>query len=183
MKLLRFSLPVIAAILAITCTQRNSVAPTTSGANVGASLSAATPLAAEVQFGVPNVGTGIFPPGSHDQSAHANDTLVPQSVTIDLGGRVTYRTFGAHRVAIYRPGTRPQDIDPTITIPGGAGGCPPVPIIADPTNFLMYLAPQPCAGGTTTPTFTPTERGKYLVICAFQPHFTEFQMWGWLHVK
>jgi hypothetical protein len=182
MRWFRFTLPVVAAVLAITCTQRNSIAPTTSGANVGDSQSAATPLAAEVQFGIPNVGTGIFPPGSHDQSAHANDTLVPQSVTIDLGGTVTYRTFGAHRVAIYAPGTNPQDINPAITIPPVAG-CPPVPLIADPNNFVTYLAAQPCAGGTTTPTFTPTQRGKYLVICPFTPHFTEFQMWGWLHVK
>jgi hypothetical protein len=182
MRLARFTLPVVAAVLAITCTQRNSIAPTTSGANVGDSQSAATPLTAEVQFGLPNVGTGIFPPGSHDQSAHANDTLVPQSVTINLGGTVTYHTFGVHRVSIYAPGKTPQDIDTSITIAGGAG-CPPVPIIADPNGFVTFLAAQPCAGGNPNPSFTPTQRGKYLVICPFLPHFTEFQMWGWLHVK
>ena len=180
MRLVRFTLPVVAAVLAITCTQRNSIAPTTSGANVGDSQSAAPP--AEVQFGVPNVGTGIFPPGSHDQSAHANDTLVPHTVNIDLGQTVTYRTFGVHQVAIYAPGTNPQDINPAITN-APVAGCPPVPLIADPNNFITLLGPQPCAGGPVAPNYTPTRRGKHLVICTFTPHFTEYQMWGWLNVK
>ena len=181
MKLLRFSIPVCAALFAVSCTQGSSTAPTSSGANVTSQSVAPTPPA-DVLFGVPGIGTGTFPPGSHDQSAHANDTLVPHTFTINLGDTVTYRTFGGHRVAIYAPGTQPKDIDPNITT-APVAGCPQVPIISDPNNFVKYLAPQPCAGGTTLPTFTPVERGKYLVICAFQPHFTEFQMWGWLIVK
>jgi hypothetical protein len=60
-------------------------------------------------------------------------------------------------------------------------GCPPAPLIADPDGIV--LAPQPCAGGTTSPSHTFATPGRYLVICTFRPHFAEFQMYGWVIVK
>ena len=59
------------------------------------------------------------------------------------------------------------------------GGAPL--LINDPENRLQIFN-QPCAGGPTAPSYTFTEPGRYLVICAFLPHF-ELQMWGWVIVK
>ena len=39
------------------------------------------------------------------------------------------------------------------------------------------------AGGSTSPSFTFTEPGRYLVICTFLPHFADAQMYGWVIVK
>lgn len=103
---------------------------------------------------------------------------------IAQGGTVTFDLSGPgralHQVAVYPDGTEPGDVDTTALAPPVAG-CPPAPLIVDPDGLV--LAPQPCAGGTTTPSHRFTQPGRYLVICTLLPHFANFQMYGWVIVK
>jgi plastocyanin len=137
-------------------------------------------MTATVQFGQPNVGSNFGPTSGHDQSAHAKDNLVPREVVIAVGGTVTFNTFGPHQVAIYDDGTRPEDINTAIVAPMPPG-CPPGPLLINDPNNRVALYAQPC-GGPRVVTHTFTERGRYLVICAFLPHF-EIGMYGWVEVR
>ena len=138
---------------------------------------------ATVQFGQPNVGT-VYPPAfEHDRSAHAKDNLVPRNVVIDRGQTVTFNTFGVHEVAIYEDGTDPDDIDTSKLIAMPAG-CPTgnAPLLMNDTNNRIALYAQPCGPGLRQVVHRFTEPGKYLVICAFLPHF-QVQMYGWVTVR
>jgi len=140
------------------------------------------PMSATVAFGQPDTGSPFPPPSGHDQSSHAKDNLVPRTVVIGQGGTVTFDLSGpgraVHQVAIYPDGTEPGDVDTAALAPPPAG-CPPVPLIAGGN----VLEPPPCAGGSTSPSYTFTEPGRYLVICTFLPHFVDAQMYGWVIVK
>ncbi|HEX2203452.1 MAG TPA: hypothetical protein VHG91_09155 [Longimicrobium sp.] len=118
-------------------------------------------------FGNPDAGTSFLPPGSHDQSLHGKDRVIPGTVVISAGETVTFRVHPGHRVAVYRDGTRPEDI--TVN---------PGPFVLDPTNRLALQ-------GAPTPTYTYTfqEPGRYLVICATSRHFTVANMYGWVIVR
>ena len=76
--------------------------------NESALEAAALESEAEVEFGIDEgkVGTN-FPPGSHDGSFHAFDTVRPHTVTITRGGSVTYEIYPLHQPAVWAPGTRP----------------------------------------------------------------------------
>jgi len=180
---MKFALPLVCVTLA--CTQQMPTGP--SGASAGGGTQAqgggSTPLAATVQFGQTDTGSP-FPPSltPHDHSFNAKDNLLPRTVVIDVNGTVTYNTFGVHQVAIYKPGVRPEDINTNLLGAPGAG-CPPVPLINDPTNRLAVLGAQPCGGGPTSPSYTFTQPGKYLVICTFSIHFIEAKMYGWVEVR
>jgi len=166
-------------LLTAACTQQaaSRLAPSV---GTGDSLALSTPLAATIQFGQPNVGSPFPAPSGHDQSSHAKDNLVPRTVVIDRGGTVTFKTFGVHQVAIYDDGTTPDDIDVSI-VAALPAGCPPVPMINDPTDRVALIS-RPC-GPAATLTYTFANPGRYLVICAFQPHFALFDMYGWVEVK
>ena len=166
----------------------------TGGGTASPSNRAAGPVAtaapgttATVQFGQANVGSKFPPTSGHDQSAHAVDNMVPRTVVIDKGGKVTFNTFGVHQIGIYAPGTEPSDIDTTDLVLTPAG-CPrpgppaaPVPLlINDDTNRVALYTHACDAPWTAEHTFD--EPGKYLVICAFLPHF-EVQMYGWVIVR
>ena len=84
-----------------------------SNRSAGPVATAASGMTATVQFGQANVGSGFPPTSGHDQSAHADDNMVPRTVVIDKGGTVTFNTFGVHQIGIYAPGTEPGDIDTT----------------------------------------------------------------------
>ncbi len=133
-----------------------------------ASAAAANTKPAELVFGNPDVGTTFpGPPGSHDESYHARDRIIPGRVTINAGETVTFNVIFGHRVAIYDDGVQPRDIQRT-----------PGPLLLYPVGRL-FLQPNP------TPKFTLRflRPGKYLVLCAITKHFFDANMWGWVHVK
>jgi plastocyanin len=141
------------------------------------------PMSATVRFGLSNVGSPFPPTADHDKSTHAVDSVVPRTVVISQGGTVTFEIGSpVHQVAIYEPGTGPNDIDTGLVI-GSLPGCPPVPLIADPDGLVAILDDQPCAGGSNAPSFTFTEPGRYLIVCTFLPHFVDNDMYSWVIVK
>lgn len=172
--------------LTAACTQPVNQPSSAGAGNVGLTQEAngGLPLSATIAFGRPDTGSHFPPPSGHDQSSHAKDNLVPRTVVIARGGTVTFDLSGPgraiHQVAIYPDGADPGDVDTTVLTPP-VPGCPPAPLITDPDGIV--LAPQPCAGGTTSPSYTFTAPGRYLVICTFLPHFAEFDMYGWVIVK
>lgn len=152
-------------------------------------VATATPAAtATVQFGRE---TGSpFPPGSgHDQSGHARDSLVPRTVVIAQGGRVTFKIGPFHQVAIYRPGTTAADISLSdATLDDLPVPFPPfvLPnfIINDPNGRIAQSPPLQLVPSTwTTPAGTFAQPGRYFVICKVLPHFAEFEMYGWVIVQ
>ena len=196
----RFTLAMLALAFAVSCTSYDSpalssTAPTPVGSsttsaaplgsrNVSAAATVATPSTASVEFGQGNVGSPFSPTSGHDQSAHAEDNLVPRTVVIDAGGTVTFKTFGVHQVAIYDSGTTPEDIDTTDLVLTPANCPQPMGdalMIDDDTNRLALFA-QPCGPNPREVEYQFMEPGRYLVICAFLPHF-EVQMYGWVEVR
>jgi plastocyanin len=114
----------------------------------------------------------------------AKDDLVLRTVVIDKGGRVTFNTFGVHELAIYDDGTEPGDIDTTDLVLTPAGCPKPMGaalLIAGDTNRIQLYS-QPCGPDLRQVVHTFEEPGKYLVICAFLPHF-QVQMYGWVVVR
>ena len=130
-------------------------------------LQGAPGTGAQMDFGNPEAGTAYFPPGVHDQSFHGKDRLIPGTVVIDRGQKVTFRVYPGHRVAIYKPGVRPEDINP------GTGT-----FVLDPTN-------RQALQGVPVPElyYTFHNPGRYLVICAIRRHFVEANMYGWVIVR
>ena len=162
----------------------DGAAVTPSNRVAGPVATAASRMTATVQFGQPNVGSPFPPTSGHDRSAHAVDNLVPRTVVIDKGGTVTFRTFGVHQVAVYDDGTEPDDIDTSDLILTPAGCPKPMGaalMIDDDTNRIAVY-PQPCGPAPREVTHTFPDAGRYLVICAFLPHF-EVQMYGWVIVR
>ena len=139
-------------------------------------------LTAEVEFGTDAVGSP-FEPAEHDQSFHSFDKLRPRTVVIQRGGSVTYEVDECHQPAVYRPGTKPEDINTSLTQPIGLEECPP-DRINDPTNRIA-LAPAQTESEKewTTPPGTFSEPGVYLVICTTRVHFVFAKMYGWVIVK
>jgi hypothetical protein len=120
-----------------------------------------------------NLPVGAPPPNVHQ--------LIPFLTTIKAGGTVNFIVAGFHNIAIYGPGTKPEDIDSTIRIdvPGAPPGFPQ--LINDDRNRVFRGA-----AGITVPqdrveVVQFPKRGLYLVICAFLPHFLD-EMWGYVRV-
>ena len=141
--------------------------------------SGSSALAATIQFGQPDVGSPFPPSAEHDESAHAKDNLVPRTVVINEGGTVTFDVpAGVHQIAIYAPGTKPEDINTAALIPLCPGPTPR--LINDPTNRVALIT-HAC-GSAWQAQYTFNTSGRYLVICAFLPHF-EVGMYGWVEVR
>ena len=116
--------------------------------------------------------------------------LIPNVAKIKAGGYVNFIISGLHVVAIYGDGTKPNDIDENILVPGRPAMTPP--IINDSTNRI-YRGIDPVirtpAGPTDLGAFLLDrvevvhfpQPGKYLVICAVRPHFLE-GMFGYVRV-
>lgn len=174
------------AVLAIACSEYEPISPAPiENAAAAGSLAqfsgqgGSSPLAATIQFGQPDVGTSFPPSAEHDESAHAKDNLVPRTVVIDEGGTVTFNVpAGVHQIAIYAPGTEPEDINTAVLIPLCPGAVPR--IINDPTNRVALIT-HAC-GSAWQAQYTFNTPGRHLVICAFLPHF-EVGMYGWVDVR
>jgi plastocyanin len=109
--------------------------------------------------------------------------MVPRTVVIDVGGTVTFNTVGVHQIAIYAPGTTPDDIDTSILVPTPAG-CPKpggAPLLIDDPENRVALLTRSCPAPVALH-YKFEKPGRYLVICAFLPHF-QVQMWGWVEVR
>ena len=131
--------------------------------------------------------------------------LVPDEVTIQSEGVVSFIVQGAHQIAIYDHGTRPDDIrtTPEYLVPPAAGG-PPI-LINDPRKRIyrgldfstlpLLGLPPTAAPPPASPQFL-TDRveavqfprpGNYLVICTIVFHFMpapgEFEMYGYVRVE
>lgn len=143
------------------------------------------PLAsATVSFGAwpANLNPSLDRFATPDAPVAPNAHLVlPNVTTIKVGGSVNFVIAGFHVVAVYGPGTKPEDIDATDTIPlpGAPPGFPEA--INDPANRVYrginaFGAPQ-----DRVEVVQFNRRGTYLVICAFLPHF-EDEMWGYVRV-
>lgn len=108
--------------------------------------------------------------------------LLPQTAMIKAGGAVNYIIAGFHQIAVYRPGTRPSDINTTNLLP--IPGAPPVVgLIDDPENRLYFgLDPRLAAAGQDRVEVVHFGRpGRYLVICAVNVHLAD-GMYGWVRV-
>jgi len=183
-KVIRSAVALLFLLVAVACSQPGSTPASPAAATAGLSAQSDGALAATIDFGRDDLGSP-FPPSltPHDQSGHSRDSLFPQNVVINKGGTVTFvmGASGVHQVAIYAPGTSPDDIN-TQALKPGLAGCPPVPTINDSNNRIAVLSDQACHGGSATPTFKFDQPGKYLVICTFLPHFN-VGMYGWVTVR
>jgi hypothetical protein len=123
----------------------------------------------------------------HDRFPNLNDrlrnghTLTPFTARIRPGGSVNFIIAGFHQVLVYAPGTKPEDINATLTVPVTAPPGPP--LINDPTNRIYR---------GLDPSLNPQDRvevvnfakaGLYLVICGVQPHFVNDGMFGYVKVR
>ena len=184
---------ILASFLVAACTQsasrsandasstlRSPVAP---GAASSGQTADQRVLSATVEFGRDDLGSPFPPDSGHDASGHSRDSVFPREVVIDKGGTVTFLmgASGVHEVAIYQPGTKPDDINTSLLDPP-APTCPPVPTINDPNHRIAIVSDQVCEGGSPAPTWTFTTPGRYLVICTFLPHF-QTGMYGWVTVR
>jgi len=149
------------------------------------------PDTATVQFGLNEEGAPFldnFPPPGHE-AHHAIDSIVPRTVVISRGGRVTFKIARFHQVAIYVPGTMPADIEVSdATLKDLVVPCPPffIPdLVIDDDNGRVALGPPQACGSAewTTPEGTFDNPGSYLVICTTKPHFVDNDMYGWVIVE
>lgn len=187
MRTLKLAVLLPPALVALACSQPPE-APTS--ASVGSTLRTEvrstlavqarnTPLAATMRFGQSDVGSPFPPSAAHDQSPHAKDNVVPRTVVIDRGGTVTFDVpAGVHQIAIYAPGTKPEDINTAVLIPLCPGSTPRV--INDATNRVALIT-HAC-GSPWQAQYRFDTPGRYLVICAFLSHF-QVGMYGWIEVR
>jgi plastocyanin len=183
---MRKLLPVFAllfTVIAIACSQSGPAVSSLTAPSASLASQSDGAKAATIEFGRDQLGSPFPPPSGHDASGHSRDSLFPREVVIDKGGTVTFvmGASGVHEVAIYKPGTEPDDINTSLLSPP-APKCPPVPTINDPKNRVAIVSDQVCEGGSAKPTWTFQTPGRYLVICTFLPHFN-VGMYGWVTVR
>lgn len=147
------------------------------------------PAQVTISFGRDDVGTTFFPPGEHDASYHAKDKIRPRLVHLAAGGNVVFDMGSFHGVAIYEPGTEPEDIEVSpATLEDLNVPFPPFVLenflINDPDGRVTDRGPVSFAPMTWSPppgTFaTP---GRYLVICYVVPHFVGSKMYAYIDVR
>jgi hypothetical protein len=118
-------------------------------------------------------------PNNNDRLQNGHQ-LIPRTALIRRGGTVNFIIGGFHHVLVYAPGTKPDDINATLTIPVTAPPGPP--LINDPMNRVYRgldpsLHPQDRVEVVVFP-----KPGRYLVICGVQPHFVDDDMYGFVRV-
>lgn len=141
-----------------------------------------------ISFGRDDVGTTFFPPGEHDASFRAKDKIRPRLTHLAAGGNVTFDMGSIHGVAIYEPGTEPDDIEVgPATLEDLVVPFPPFVIpdflIDDPDGRVTDRSPvslEPMQWSPPAGTFD--EPGRYLVICYVAPHFVFAKMYAFIDV-
>jgi plastocyanin len=123
--------------------------------------------------------TALPPPSANHHE------LIPNVAKIKAGGYVNFIISGLHVVAVYDDGTKPEDIDTTIRVPGPRFG---PPIINDATNRIyrgidpvLSSGPPPVLNLDRVEVVHFDQPGTYLVICSVLPHFNE-GMFGYVNV-
>ena len=100
----------------------------------------------------------------------------------DSGGVNFIIISGNHVVAIYDDGTRPEDIDPNLLVPGimTAGG-----VIDDPDKRIYRGVNETAQTGVRDRVEVVhfSKPGTYLVICAIRNHFVNDGMYGFVVVR
>ncbi len=100
--------------------------------------------------------------------------IIPEIAKIKAGGYVNFIISGFHVVTVYDDGTKPDDIDTTILVPGPRPG---PPIINDAENRIYRgldpLQRPPTSAQDRVEVVQFDEPGTYLVICSVLPHFQE----------
>ena len=128
-----------------------------------------------------------------------NNVMLPNDVEINQGGVVHFLMAGFHQPAVYKPGTKPEDImvpttgafidDPTNRFYLGinpAGGPLNTPATIDSSNArnrvesVGFPATEGIVGGVVVS--AKAEPGIYLVICNVKQHF-QAGMFGFVKVK
>ena len=133
-----------------------------------------TPPGASELNRFPNVGASA----TAGNNVHA---MIPHEVKIKAGGTVNFIIAGFHQVIVYGPGTKPEDINPSLTTTVGVPPGPP--LIDDPTNRVFRgvdPSRQPTQDRVEVVGFASP--GRYLVICGVQPHFVNDNMFGYVRV-
>ena len=114
--------------------------------------------------------------------------MSPFEAKIKVGGSVNFVISGFHILTIYGPGTEFEDVNGTLTIPipGAPAGFPAV--VDDKLNRVYRgVNPFDLPAGKFGPPLDRTEGvnfsapGRYLVMCAFVPHFLD-RMHGYVQV-
>jgi len=189
---MRYSVSLLALTVAAAGCNESAVPSASEASDLVAASAKATAHAttAVISFGRDDVGSPFPPPTGHDQSLHAIEKVRPRNTNLAPGGTVTFQMGTFHQVAIYAPGTEPEDIDVTQTIdltapPPAPPGTVIIPnfLIDDPTNRLAQgpFSFAPMAWDSPAGIFdTP---GTYLIICNVVPHFTLAKMYAWVTVK
>lgn len=123
-------------------------------------------------------GPGNNPPGGPNDRTKNHHVLTPFNAQIKPGGAVSFIISGFHQPTIYAPGTKLEDINPNLVV---AGSVPP--LIDDPDGRLFRGVDPRTVGQDRIENVTLSEPGKYLVICAVQPHFVNDKMHGFITVR
>ena len=107
--------------------------------------------------------------------------LLPNTVTIKVGGTVNFIVAGFHNIAVYGPPKTVADVNAALTIP--TPGAPPgfPPIIDDPEERVFRGVFAFGMSQDRVEVVQFTRPGMHLVICAFLPHFND-DMYGWVKV-
>ena len=126
--------------------------------------------------------------GNPAGGAGNHNELIPNTATITISptdvndGGVNFIISGNHVVAIYDDGTRPEEINTNLLVPGitiGGG------IIDDPNNRIYRGVNETAATGARDRVEVVhfAKPGTYLVICAIRAHFVNDGMYGFVVAK
>lgn len=109
--------------------------------------------------------------------------LVPNTATIKAGGTVNFVVAGFHQIAVYEPGTRPDDIVPTRLPPTPIPGAPAAVFLIDDPVGRLYRGINPIGQPQDRVEVVHFgEPGRYLVMCLVSVHFLNDDMYGWVRV-
>jgi plastocyanin len=146
---------------------------------------AAAEEAAVVEEGLASIQVGIPEACAEGERCVEADRFSPRTLVVSAGETVNFDIRAiSHQVAIYGPGTRPEDIDRAVL--GGIADTPGADrvltsatsrVAASPT--LPFEAPPVQSWDWNT---SDLEAGTYLFICTFEPHF-DVGMYGFAIVE